>query len=250
MDDLIRARMREALEVEQPDAGLRSRVLGSLPTDGRRARRLGRPSFQWAGGFVAALIAVAVVAGLLYSRGALSLKSTTPAVSPPTGALYTVTAPLLVLRGQPVHACWLIDLSLPPAGCGGVEVRNVTVAAVPGTTTYKNGTLETPAVKLVGVLDGQILTLTQLPEPTQSAGTEPKPVSQPPPATPKGTDLQVDELIAHDMLNLQRRGIFVLSVGIGADGVDVVLVVADTTSVETLYNLYGHVHISGWLQPA
>jgi len=52
------------------------------------------------------------------------------------------------------------------------------------------------------------------------------------------------------MLNLQRRGIFVLSVGIGADGVDVVLVVADTTSVEILYNLYGHVHISGWLQPA
>jgi hypothetical protein len=249
MDELIRARMREALEVEQPDAGLRSRVLDSLPTDGRPARRLGRPSFQWVGGFVAALLAVAVVAGLLYSRGAFSLNGPT-AGAPATGPRYTVTAPLLVLRGQPVHACWFIELSYPPAGCSGVEVKNVNVAAVPGASTYPNGTIETPPVKLVGALDGPILTLTQLPEPTQSAGTEPKPVSQPPPATSKGTDLQVDEQIAHDMLNLQQHGIYVLSVGIGVDGVDLVLLVADATSVETLYSQYGRVHISGWLQPA
>lgn len=51
------------------------------------------------------------------------------------------------------------------------------------------------------------------------------------------------------MLTLQRRGIYVLSVGIGADGVDVVLLVADA-AVETLYSQYGHIHISGWLQPA
>jgi hypothetical protein len=249
MDELIRARMREALDVEQPDAGLRSRVLASLPTDGRHGRRLGRTSMQWAGGFVAALIAVAVVAGLLYSRGAFNLNGPAAGATA-TGPRYTVTAPLLVLRGQPVHACWLIDLSYPPAGCSGVEVKNVNVAAVAGAFTYTNGTIETPAVKLVGVLDGQILTLTQLPEPTQSHGTEPKPVSQLPPAASKGTAAQVDEQIAHDMLTLQQRGIYVMSVGIGTDGVDVVLVVADTTSIETLYSLYGRLNISGWLQPA
>ncbi len=251
MEEMIRARLREALEVEQPDPRLRSRVLDSLPSDGRRALRLGKPSFQWAGGFVAALIAVAVVAVFLYGRGALSLYSPAPAArAPATGPRYTVTAPLLLVRGHPVYACWLIDLSLPPAGCSGVEVSNVTVAAVPGTTTYQNGTLETPTVTLVGVLNGQTLTLTQLPESTLSKGTEPRPVSQPPPARSKGTALQVDQQIAHDMLNLQQLGIYVLSVGIGADGVDVVLVLADPTSVETVYSRYGRVHISGWLQPA
>jgi hypothetical protein len=60
----------------------------------------------------------------------------------------------------------------------------------------------------------------------------------------------VDEQILHDMLTLQQRGIFVLSIGIGADGVDVVLLVADAASVETLYSQYGRIHISGWLQPA
>jgi hypothetical protein len=209
---------------------------------------LGRPSFQWVGGFVAALLAVAVVAGLLYSRGALSLHGSS-ATAPATGPRYTVTASLLALRGQPVHACWFIVDTYPPTGCTGVEVRNVSVAAVPGAFTYKNGTIETPAVKLVGVLDGQTLTLTQLPESKQGPGTEPKQASQPPPASSKGTDLQVDEQIAHDMLNLQRRGIFVLSVGISADGVDVVLVLANAASVEAFYSQYGHVHVSGWLQP-
>ena len=249
MDDLIRARIHEALEVELPDAGLRSRVIGAVPADERPALRLGRPSFQWIGGLGAAFLAVAVVAGLLYSRGALSLNGPT-AGAPATGPRYTVTASLLVVRSLPVYACWAIDTSLPPAGCGGVQVRNVNVAAIPGAFTYANGTIETPVVKLVGVLDGQILTLTELPESTLSKGTEPKPVSQPPPATSKGTDLQVDQQLANDMLNLQRRGIYVMSVGIGADGVDVVLVLADATSVETLYNQYGRVHISGWLQPA
>lgn len=41
MDDLIRARIHEALEVELPDAGLRSRVIGAVPADERPARRLG-----------------------------------------------------------------------------------------------------------------------------------------------------------------------------------------------------------------
>ena len=248
MDELIRARIREALEVEQPDANLRSRVLGSLPVNEHIAPRF-RSSFHWVGGFVAALLALAVVAGLLYSRGALSLNNSTAGGST-TGPHYTVTAPLLAVRGQPVYACLSIELTGPPTACGGVEVRNVNVAPIPGTIAYKNGTLLTPAVKLVGILDGQTLTLTELPDSNQGPGSQPKPVSLLPPPTSVGTDSQVAQQIAHDMRNLQRRGIYVLSVGVGADGVDVVLVIADPTSVEILYNQYGDVNISGWLQPA
>jgi DNA-binding beta-propeller fold protein YncE len=75
VDELIRDRMHEALEVEPPPFGLRARVVGSIPMDGSSARRPSRRSFQWAGqlapGLVAILLAVAVVASLLYVRGAV-----------------------------------------------------------------------------------------------------------------------------------------------------------------------------------
>jgi hypothetical protein len=85
MDELVRVKMHEALDVEKPDGGLRSRVVGSLPAAEHSAVRFGTPSFHWMGGFLAALIAVAVVATFLYARGALSLQglpATVPSPSP------------------------------------------------------------------------------------------------------------------------------------------------------------------------
>jgi hypothetical protein len=249
MDDLIRIRVHEALDVELPDPGLRSRVIGSLPTDDRPLRGAGW-SFQWIGGFVTALLAVAIIAGLMYSRGTLSLHGATSPASPVGAPRYTVTAPLLLVRGQPVRACYGIDLSYPPAGCSGVDVSNVTVADIAGTIAFDNGTLESPPVTLVGLWDGLKLTLTESPRPTQSPVTPPKRVSQAPPTNSKGTDLEIDGLIARDAPSLQKLGVVVLSLGIGTDGVDMILAVADATSVETLYSRYGRVQISGWLQPA
>jgi len=81
MDELIRSKMHEALGVEQPAGALRSRVIGSLPVDERSLRRFGTPSFKWAPGLVAAVLAVALVAGLLYSRGYLGPHGS--AVNPP-----------------------------------------------------------------------------------------------------------------------------------------------------------------------
>jgi sugar lactone lactonase YvrE len=79
VDELIRSKMHEALDVEEPDLHLRSRVLASIPIDEPRARWSWKFSGQWAGGVVAALLAVAVVAGLLYEQGARSmLGPTTP----------------------------------------------------------------------------------------------------------------------------------------------------------------------------
>jgi len=83
VDELVRSKMQEALGVEQPDGGLRSRVLSSLPMDEARGRRFRMPSFQWAGGFTAVLLAVAVVAGLLYFRGGIGQHG--PAATGPVG---------------------------------------------------------------------------------------------------------------------------------------------------------------------
>lgn len=77
MDELIRESIHDALDAEPTPAGLRARVIGSVPMHDRTERRSQRAPFQPAGqfaaGFVAALLAVAVIAGLLYSRHAITL---------------------------------------------------------------------------------------------------------------------------------------------------------------------------------
>ena len=81
MEELIRSRMHQALDVEPPDVRLRSRVLASIPIERRPARRSWTFSGQWASGLVAGLLAIAVVAGLLYIRGALNVLG--PETTPP-----------------------------------------------------------------------------------------------------------------------------------------------------------------------
>ena len=76
VDELIRDRMHDALDAEPAPAGLRARVIGSVPIRDRTQRGPQPPRFRWVGpfatGFVAAVLAVAVIAGLLYSRHAIS----------------------------------------------------------------------------------------------------------------------------------------------------------------------------------
>ena len=78
MEELVRSKMHEALEVEQPDVHLRSRVLASIPIDRRPVRRSWTFSGQWTGGLVAGLLTIAVVAGLVYT----GLRGVGPATSP------------------------------------------------------------------------------------------------------------------------------------------------------------------------
>ncbi|MFI5399373.1 MAG: WD40/YVTN/BNR-like repeat-containing protein [Candidatus Binatia bacterium] len=68
MEELIRGSMHEALDAVQPDVGLRARVLSSLPAEVGSAHRLRTPRRDWMLGAVAVLLAVAVVAALLYAR--------------------------------------------------------------------------------------------------------------------------------------------------------------------------------------
>jgi sugar lactone lactonase YvrE len=74
VNELIRARMHEALDVAPP-TGLRARVIDAALIDARALPRGREIKFRWAAqgvaGLVAALLAIALIAALLYSRGAL-----------------------------------------------------------------------------------------------------------------------------------------------------------------------------------
>jgi hypothetical protein len=69
MEELIRDKIHDALDVEQPDGGLRSRILASLPVEQRLMHRTRAGSFQLAGGAVAVVLAVTLVVVILYSGG-------------------------------------------------------------------------------------------------------------------------------------------------------------------------------------
>ena len=62
-DDLLGERLREGLGNGEPDRDLRQRVVAALPAD-RRAS----PRWSWVAAPVAGLLAVAIVAGLVYAR--------------------------------------------------------------------------------------------------------------------------------------------------------------------------------------
>ncbi|HSS60097.1 MAG TPA: hypothetical protein VLK30_01420 [Candidatus Limnocylindrales bacterium] len=69
MDELIRSQIHDALDVERPPANLRHTVIWAVPMDRPRSWRLPKLTFQWVGGVVAVLLAIALVAGLMYTRG-------------------------------------------------------------------------------------------------------------------------------------------------------------------------------------
>jgi photosystem II stability/assembly factor-like uncharacterized protein len=112
-------------------AEARGRAFGRRP-----ARGFDRPSLQWASGLVAALIAVAVVAGLLYSRSAVSVPRPTNTgphyVPPSTPGFRYVPLPTSAPRG-----CW--GVWTPGEGYGAP----VPVKMVSWTTGWAAGALRT-----------------------------------------------------------------------------------------------------------
>jgi sugar lactone lactonase YvrE len=65
MDDLFRSRLHEVLDLEPTPHQLRARVMQALPAERRLARRR-TPNLDWTREWVAFILAIAVVAGLLY----------------------------------------------------------------------------------------------------------------------------------------------------------------------------------------
>ncbi|HSS92641.1 MAG TPA: hypothetical protein VLR46_01495 [Candidatus Dormibacteraeota bacterium] len=121
MDELIRSRMHEALDVEQPHGDLRARVISSLPADVRHAHGFRGPGREWTLGGVAVILAVAVVAGLLYTRP--------PRATIPSGSGLHATA-----RGGFAMVTPSIGWAIGPAAHvfrttdGGLRWRDVTPA--------------------------------------------------------------------------------------------------------------------------
>ena len=134
MDEMIRSKMHEALDVEQPAGDLRSRVIASIPANESPNRSLITPSFEWAAGFIAVSLTVVLIAALLYARGSLSpTGSAGPVVkSIPAGPFALVSMMNATsgwadtdLNGHPSHttdggAHWT-DVSPTPALAGGIS---------------------------------------------------------------------------------------------------------------------------------
>jgi photosystem II stability/assembly factor-like uncharacterized protein len=208
----------------------------------------GRP----ASGLMQGVAVVAVVAITLGTVGVLLMSRGVrhAPMGSVNGPRYTVTTSLMAAKGGPLNACFAMPLPATPIGCGGVEVSNVDVASVPGVVTYRNGTVWTPIVKLVGTWDGHVFRLTEQPSPAKPGdSTEAKLVPQAPPIVSKESPQQLVEHLKHDTSDLQKRGIVVFAFGAAADGVDMTVAVADDKTVQYLYDRYGRVYIKGWLQP-
>ncbi|HEX6487886.1 MAG TPA: hypothetical protein VF137_03285 [Candidatus Dormibacteraeota bacterium] len=145
MEEKTRIRIHDALDVEHPDPTLRRRVLSSLPVDDRDDEPHRRPAFQIAGGVIAAVLAVTVIATMLYFGGRLGQHS-----QPASGSSLqlTVTSALGFKCTLPVTAyLTYAEVSIPD---GRAEVH-VAPSATPGTKAYSLATWDAAAGRFVPV---------------------------------------------------------------------------------------------------
>jgi len=203
---------------------------------------------------VIAAIAVVLFISLLSAAGAaLALHGRRGnASTAPSARLYTVTAALLTVKGGPIYACRLLEWSLPPAGCTGVQVEGVDLRAIAGVHDYGDGTLLTPTVKLVGRWGPPMLVLTEPPIPASPA-TQPHDLSAGTPQSfssvmPPGA-AEVEHKLISDLAFLRGQGILIDAFGWDGTNLDVVLVEGSRSTADYLTSRYGPIKIEAWLQP-
>jgi photosystem II stability/assembly factor-like uncharacterized protein len=200
-----------------------------------------------------AVAMVAVIAITLGTVGSLLMSRSARNVShqgPVTETRYTVTTILMAAKDGPIRACWGAIPTASPTGCEGVDVTNVDLASMNQKTSFRNGTVQTGTVKLVGTWDGHSLHLTEQPRlPPPATYTLPEPIARAGPGSSRKTPQEVVQELARDNSTLRQRGILVLAVAEMGGFVRVFLAVADAKSVKYLTGTYGPLEIYGWLQP-
>jgi hypothetical protein len=163
--------------------------------------------------------------------------------SGPAAIRYELNAPLLA-TGSQVFACFS-DALMDPATCGGIEVKGIDISQLPDGGGDRGMPFSHP-LRLVGTWDGQALTLTEAPQPAQSAPGLPQPCPQdfsPPPGF-DSIQLQIEVADA-----LRSRGVEVLmSTGCEGTTVGVVVPVADDATVAWITKRE-QVNVVGWLRP-
>jgi hypothetical protein len=159
---------------------------------------------------------------------------------------YSATGPLMIVPGkQALRVCLVIPLSLPPPGCGGVEVRGVDVWQVPGAARLSNGAVMTDPVRVVGTWDGTALSVTEPPRRATQTAIQ-LPTHAQADATPRAA-AALQRLVG-DSKELDRLGIYVMECTTDGDDVAILVPVADGRTVRTLEQRYGPVEVQSWLQ--
>jgi hypothetical protein len=167
-----------------------------------------------------------------------------------TEARYTVEGALHQSPRAPTEICGIVFLSLPPADCGGVEVRGVEIRTVKGARVYGDGTVEANDVQLVGTWDGHALTATRSPQTVSPTKVVQIPdcgaVAQPASTTQRPSEIA--RQIQEDAVDLRTRGIPVIAAQVCGNTVLVVVPVADRGTVDYLRNRYDGLAIVSWFR--
>lgn len=162
--------------------------------------------------------------------------------SGPAAIRYELNAPLLATGGR-VFACFSSDL-MDPTHCGGIEVKGVDISQVPD-GGGDHGLPWSQPMRLVGIWDGQALTLTEAPQAAQTAQGLPRLCQQDPNSQPEPDSIQRQIEVA---AALRSRGVEVLeSTGCDRTTVGVLVPVADEAAVTWLSRQY-RVNVVGWLR--
>jgi hypothetical protein len=170
--------------------------------------------------------------------------------SGPAPARYQVVAPLLFLRSGPIYACFSYDLM---GGCGGIPVHGAVLGDLPidGQLTVASVGITTGPVRLIGMWDGNVLTLSESPKAGQGnaifpdACVQSQGFDEAPGVTPALEQRVIDD---YDLMRAQH--IEPLQFGMCDETtLGMVVVVADDAAVSWLTGRYHNIKIAGWLQP-
>jgi hypothetical protein len=161
---------------------------------------------------------------------------------------YFVSAPVVAVVGGAAKACAGVPLSFSPGDCGGVELDGIDIRSIKGTTVYRNGTVETPVLRLTGNWDGRRLILTRPPVVIGDSSVTHLPDCANPASERSPALSQIQAAIQQDREVLAARGILVLKTAPCIGNLLVVVPVADSVTVDYLQARYSPISVSSWLQ--